>query len=82
MKKVPSGRMGSMKRSQQYPNSDKELCQHRIDRMYSDRQDLANSVDPDETPLNAASHQGLHRLPFILQFLETISGSELYLFKF
>ena len=30
-----------------------------------------NSVDPDETPQNAASHQGLHCLPFIHQFLLT-----------
>ena len=38
----------------------------------------ANSVDPDETPQNAASHQGvhcLHCLPLIQQFLDTTSGS-------
>ena len=27
---------------------------------------MANSVDPDETPQNAASHLGLHCLPLIL----------------
>ena len=50
--------------------------------MYSDKQAWANSVDPDEMPQNAASHQALHCLPFIQQFLDTISGSKLYLFKF
>ena len=39
--------------------------------MYSDRQAWANSVDPVETPQNAASHQGLHCLPLIQQFLDT-----------
>ena len=51
-------------------------------RMYSDRQTWANSVDPDETPQNAASHQGLLCLPIIQQFLDTVSDSTLYLFKF
>ena len=46
--------------------------------MYSDRQACANSVDPDD----AASHQGLHCLPLIQQFLDTTSGSKLYWFKF
>ena len=50
--------------------------------MFSDRQAWANSLDPDETPQNAASHLGLHCLPLILQFLDTTSGSELYWFKF
>ena len=50
--------------------------------MYSDRQAWANSVDTDETPQNAASHQGLHYLPLIQQYLEIKSGSELYLVKF
>ena len=36
-----------------------------IYRMFSDRQARANSVDPDETPQNAASHQGLYCLPLI-----------------
>ena len=49
--------------------------------IYSDRQAWANSTDPDETPQNAESHLGLHRLPLIQQFLDT-SGSELYWFKF
>ena len=34
---------------------------------YWDRQAWANSVDPDQTPQNAASDQGLHFLPFIQQ---------------
>ena len=40
--------------------------------MYLDRQAWANSVDPDETPQNVASHQGLHYLPLIQQFLDNI----------
>lgn len=32
------------------------------------RQAGANSVDPDDTPQNAASHQGLHCLPLIQLF--------------
>ena len=55
---------------------------YRIDRIFSDRQAWANSVDPDETPQNAASHQGLQCLPVIQQFLDTRSGSIFYLFKF
>ena len=49
--------------------------------MYSDRQAGENSVDPNETTQNAASHQDLHCLPQIQQILET-SDSKLYLFKF
>ena len=49
--------------------------------MYSDKQAWANSIDPDETPQNVASHLGLHSLTLIQQFLDT-SGSELYWFKF
>ena len=33
--------------------------------MYSDRQTLANGVDPDQTPQIAVSDQGLRGLPFI-----------------
>ena len=50
--------------------------------MYSDSQAWVNSEDPDETPQNAASYHGLHCLPLIQQFLDTTSGSKLYLFKF
>ena len=50
--------------------------------MYLDRQAGTNSLDSDETPRNAASHQSLHCLPLIQQFLDTTSGSKLYLFKF
>ena len=35
---------------------------------YSDRQTWTNSVDPDQTPQNAASDQGLHCLPLTQQF--------------
>ena len=49
--------------------------------VYSDRQAGANSVDPDETPQNVASHQGLHCLPLIQQFLGTTLVNKLYLFK-
>ena len=34
-------------------------------RKYSDREAWAKSVDPDETPQNAASNQGLQCLPLI-----------------
>ena len=50
--------------------------------IYSDRQAWENSVDPYETPQNVASHQGLHCLPLIKQFLDITSGSKLYLFRF
>ena len=36
--------------------------------MYSDRQVLGNSVDPDEMPHNAEFDQGVHCLPLIQQF--------------
>ena len=41
-----------------------------IYRKYSDKKARANSVDSDEMPQNAASHQGLHCLPIIQQFLD------------
>ena len=50
--------------------------------MYSDRQAWANIVGPDEMLQKAASHQGLHCLPLIQQFLDTTLGSKWYLFKF
>ena len=50
--------------------------------MYLVRQAWANSVDPDETPQNAASHQDLHCFPLIQLFLDITLGSKLYLFKF
>ena len=37
-----------------------------------DRQALANSVDPDQMPQNAASDQGLHCLPYIQQYYSHI----------
>ena len=33
---------------------------------YWDRKAFVNSVDPDQTPQNAASDQGLHCLPYII----------------
>ena len=36
--------------------------------MYSEKQALANSAEPDQTPRDAASDQGLHCLPLIQQF--------------
>ena len=41
--------------------------------MYSKRQTWTNSEDPDQTPQNAASDQGLHSLP--------LKGSKMELFK-
>ena len=35
---------------------------------YSDIQARANMLDPDQTPQNAASDQGLHCLPLTQQF--------------
>ena len=35
---------------------------------YGHRYACANSVDPDQTPQNAASDQGLHCFPLIQQF--------------
>ena len=55
---------------------------YHIYHMYSDKQTWANSIDPNETPQNAASQQGLHCLPLIQQFLDRTSDSKLYLFKF
>ena len=48
----------------------------------TDRQASAKCIDPDEMSQNVASHQGLHCLPLIQQFLDTTLGSKLYLFKF
>ena len=48
------------------------LKQYRMYPKYSDRQTKANSVDPDQTPQNAASDQGLHYLSLIQQCLERI----------
>ena len=39
-------------------------------------------MDPDDTLQNSASHLGLHCLPIIQQFLDTVMGSKLYLLKF
>ena len=39
-----------------------------IYRMHSNRQAWANSVDPDKTQKDVASHQDLHCLPLIQQF--------------
>ena len=39
-----------------------------------DTQACANSVDPDRTPQNVASDQGLHYLPLIQQFLDSWNG--------
>ena len=49
---------------------------------YWDRQAWANSVDPDQTPQNAASDQGLHCLPHVQKLLDTSIGSEMELFIF
>ena len=49
---------------------------------YLDRQAWANSVDPEKTLQNAASHQGLPCLPLIQPLLDTTMGSKLYLFEF
>ena len=58
------------------------MVKYRIYSMYLDRQAWANNVDPDETPHDVASYQGLHSLPLIQHFLDTTSGNKLFLFKF
>ena len=50
--------------------------------IYSDRQVCANSVDPEQTPQNAASDQGLHFLPLIQWFLDIPKGSKVEMFSF
>ena len=57
-------------------------CELYNNNTYLEGQAWANSVDLDEMLQNVASPQGLHCLPFIQQFLDTKSGSKLYLFKF
>ena len=54
---------------------------YHVHHKYSDRQAWENSVDQDEPPQNVASHQGLHNLPLIQQFLDTTTSSKLYLFQ-
>ena len=49
----------------------------RIYPKYPARLTLANSVDPDQTPQNAASDQGLHRLPLIQKYLNARTGSKM-----
>ena len=46
--------------------------------MYSDRQALANSIDPDEMKQNATSRQGLHCLPLIRQRIDSTLDNKLY----
>ena len=58
------------------------ITRFHIYRMFSDKHAWANSVDHDETPHNAASHQGLHCLSLIQHFLDPTTSSKLYLFKF
>ena len=41
-----------------------------------------SSVDPDETLQNTASHQGLHYMPLIQQFLVTSTGKKLNFSQF
>ena len=70
------------KQTEELVDERKKNKKYHIYHMYTDRQASANSVDPDEMPQKAASHQDLHCLRLVQQFLETTSGSKLYLFKF
>ena len=79
---TPVNKLGGRLHSRVVSNFKPFTHNYHIYHMYSDRQAWANSLDPDETPQNAASHLGLHCLPLIQQFLDTTSGSELYWFKF
>ena len=49
---------------------------------YQDRLALSNNVDPDQTLPSAVSDQRLCCLPFIQQFLNTLTGSKRHRFKF
>ena len=42
---------------------------------------MENSVNPDQTPQNAASDQGLHCLLQTQMFLDTSADSKMVLFK-
>ena len=44
------------------------MWEYRIYSKYLDKQAWTNTVDPDQTPQNAASDQGLYYLPVIQQF--------------
>ena len=57
-----------------------EQCYH-IYPKYSGRGTLANSVDPDQTAPKEQFDLGLHCLPFNLYFLDTLSRSQIGLFK-
>ena len=48
---------------------------------YSDRQAYANSVDPDQTPQNAATEQGLHCLPLNKEITTHQYIVKMHLFK-
>ena len=48
---------------------------------YSDRQDCANSWDPDQMLQNVASVQGLYCLPLMLLYLDTLTSSEMDFIK-
>ena len=43
--------------------------------------DLSKNVDPDQTPLKAASDQGLHCLSLIQNILDTLAGNKIDLSK-
>ena len=51
-------------------------------RNYPSIETLANSVDSDQTPQNAASDQGLYCLPLIQQFLNISVDSKMHFFNF
>ena len=53
----------------------KRKCIYHIYSKYSNRWVWANSVDPDQTPQNAASDQGLHCLSPIRQSLSLDSST-------
>ena len=49
---------------------------YRIYHWYSDALAWANSIDPDQTPQNAAFDKGLHCLPLVQKFLDTPPDSK------
>ena len=48
-------------------------CYYHNNPKYWDSQVYENSADPDQMPQNAASDQGLHRLPLVQQYFKHIN---------
>ena len=58
------------------------LCKQLYQHKNTDRQAIANSLDPNKTLQNRASDQGLHCLPIIQHFLHSSTGGQTDMFKY